>query len=573
MLDYFAKLNDTVQRKKDKPCLSWLDFSKLFKTGKQGLTGVLVDRKHTENKYAFKISQHVNYLAEHEFKVMNRLNDIHEFCPHFCRSFALLPVAVEPKPKKNANPFDLESKYPIQQNLLLEEYLEGNKLCKYIKSEDAPIELIFSAIKQTLAGISIAQTHCEFTHYDLHSDNVILQKCDYDTVFLYVLDNETAVAVPSYGFCAGIIDYGFAYVDSTLNDYLSATLAHTECGYLCDRFDPIADPKVMLISCMAELKEFRGKEKETKKFSNIVKNIFSSLNVGWDCGWDENDSVGASYAVLDKVQKKTQVKSKLFQKYGDYCLDLMLSLIKLPLSKNSTKNLQVSYDSFVREFSKFEVEIQSSVYNLYILRAIVDSARSVEDLYLSEEEGMRKKAIDKFRLNVIATFQTVTKFCSPKKIHYERLLCSLFSFADCASGCLRKIIDSKVDIKAQEYSSMPISTIGEILNILSVNLEDTYKFNKKTNVIVLDSLNKSKHSVSDLKAIEIEQINKLPWFMRGNLLNDMLNQKNDLSDSEEMLIGSKKRYQNEAEADEYEADEYEAEDKDEDEDEDEDEDN
>jgi hypothetical protein len=538
MLDDFSKLNDVVQRKLDKPCLQWLEFSKLFKTGKQGLTGLMTDKKHA-SKYAFKVSQHVNYLAEHEYKIMNRLNDIQDFCPHFCRSFALLPVSLEPKPKKNTNPFEIVSKYPINQNLLLEEYIDGNKLCKHIKSDDTPIEVIFSAIKQTLAAVSIAQTHCEFTHYDLHSDNVILRKCDFDTVFLYVFDNESAVAIPSLGYIAGIIDFGFAFVDASQNEFLTGTLAHTECGFICDRFDPIADPKVLLVSCMAELHDYKGKVKETKKFCNIVKNLFANVKVQWDCGWDENDFIGASYAVLDKVQKKTHVKSKLFQKYGDYCLDLMLSLIKLPLTKGSTKNLQISYDSFVKEFSKFENEIQSSVYNLYILRAIVDSARSVEEMYLSEEEGMRKKAIDTFRLDVIACFQTVTRFCSPKKIHYERLLCSLYSFASCASGCLSIIIDAGVEVKQKQYDSMPVSTVCEMLNIFSVNLEDNYQFNKKTKVVVLDSAKRTKHVVSDLKQSEIDQINKLPGFMRGNLLNDMLNQKDEMSDSEENLLGFK----------------------------------
>ena len=106
-LKMFSNHSEIVLKNKGKPFHKWLKFNKLFKTGKQGITG-LVNDKH-DNKFAFKLSQHVNYLAEHEYNVMLKLNSLNLFCPHFCKAYDLIPVMVEPKSQKDANPFEIKS--------------------------------------------------------------------------------------------------------------------------------------------------------------------------------------------------------------------------------------------------------------------------------------------------------------------------------------------------------------------------------------------------------------------------------------------------------------------------------
>ena len=440
---------------------------------------------------------------------------------------------MEPKPKNDLNPFNVTSKYPVNRNVLIEEMIDGLKLCRHVKSS-SNIEIVFSAIKQALTAVVIAQEHCKFTHYDLHSDNIILRKCDPDTVFVYVMDDERAIAVPSLGYYSTVIDFGFSYIDASDSQPFTSTLAHTEVGFVSDRFNAMADAKVLLISINEELKDYRSAE-EVETFGNLVKNIFAKLNVHWDCGWDDNDTEGASYILIKKVQKKTDAKSKLFKKYGDYCMDILFSLIKLPLEENSTKELQLSYDIFVKEFSKIENEIQSSVYNLYILKEIVDSAREVEGMYLSNRT--RTQAIDKFRLSVIDVIDRVSKFCSPKKVHYERMLCSLYSFADCANGYLYKIVGEQVKEKQKLYDTLPISSVFEIVNILNVNLQDTYIYNKKSKIVILDAMNKTRSEMS-LSSEELEMVNGLPSFMRGMALAELYKQNDgecpDLSDESDI---------------------------------------
>ena len=105
--------------------------------------------------------------------------------------------------------------------------------------------------------------------------------------------------------------------------------------------------------------------------------------------------------------------------------------------------------------------------------------------YISEPENVVKK----FRLDVDSAILKVSKFCSPRKIHYEKMLCSLYNFANCASGMLFHIMKKNQRYKNEEYSKLPITGIIDVINILMTNLEDTYKYNENTVVSVVDAVN------------------------------------------------------------------------------------
>ena len=80
-----------VIENEDRPWEDWLEFVQSFrKPGKQGLVGLLKKRVTNDDEdpeyFVFKVSQYVNHLALHEGTVMKGLNDISEYCPHFCTS-------------------------------------------------------------------------------------------------------------------------------------------------------------------------------------------------------------------------------------------------------------------------------------------------------------------------------------------------------------------------------------------------------------------------------------------------------------------------------------------------------
>jgi thiol-disulfide isomerase/thioredoxin len=219
LLNEFSEYNRLVsyyEKYKNEPFENWLEFDSTFKNpGKQGLVGIL-KVKNENDKCVFKISQYINYLAQHESIVMEGLNEISGYCPHFCKSIGVVKCKVDPKSRKEGNPFNSNAKYPIEKEVLLCEYIEESyKLCNYIRSEEKiSEEILYSAIKQILMAIVIAQHKKKFTHYDLHSNNIMMKKCNKDLVFLYVIDNDNQFCVPTFGHYPVIIDFGFSYIEN-----------------------------------------------------------------------------------------------------------------------------------------------------------------------------------------------------------------------------------------------------------------------------------------------------------------------------------------------------------------------
>jgi len=94
--------------------------------------------------------------------------------------------------------------YPVQTIFMekcdktLGEMLEGEYQDKQIKS------ILF----QTIFGLAFLQKHFDFTHNDLHVNNIMITKTD--KKFLIYNYNKTYYRVPTCGYIAKIIDYGRA---------------------------------------------------------------------------------------------------------------------------------------------------------------------------------------------------------------------------------------------------------------------------------------------------------------------------------------------------------------------------
>jgi hypothetical protein len=518
---------------------------KLFKCGKQGYTGVLEDKE--KKSVVFKVSKKIDFNTEHEYAVLSRLNDL-AFCPNFTKVFNLIEQQVEPVVPKNTSPFIVTSKYPILKKVILEEFVPGQKLYHHITQGTVKTEVIYNVIKQTLCAIATGQSLANLTHYDLHSDNVMLTPCDSNIVYLYTFNDELAFAVPTHGYTSKIIDFGFSFIDKLRGKYLNTTMGHTDIGFVSDRFDWVADPKLFLISIKDELEKNR---KGTKVFSNIVKNLFSGLTVDWECGWDDFGGKSAADALNKELEKKCKVNNtKVFERYITYAVDMLCNLIVLPFEQKSYEDLFISYSAFVKEFTKIEEHISSSQYNLFILKSIVDSARKHKELYLEDKEN----GINAFRKDVNHAILSVSKFCSPRGIHFEKMLVSLYTFASCAEGYFHHFMKKKMSQKYEEYENIPVKGILDIIQILNVNLEDNYIYSEDTRLIVVDT-NQNLQKEIDLNEDVIEVVNAAPKELKGLLLyNYYVNydQRNDEEDDE----------QNELSGDDYEDEDYEAEDED-----------
>jgi len=520
MLKEIDRVRKKYQENRNKPFKSWLNYENIFPNqGKQGIVGTMTT-KDKSNSVVFKISQDINYGIEHESIVMESLNDISGYNPHFCKSIGMIEAAVEPKYKKDQNPFSIKSKYPVRKKLLLMEYLKNcYKLYNYIKS-DISEDILYSTIKQVILSLIIAQNKLHFTHYDLHSCNVIMKKCSKDLVIMYRIDEDNAYVVPTYGYYPVIIDYGFSYVKNMQNGPLYPSLGHTKVGFNSFTYDMFSDAKLFLVTVADEIFEKRH-SKESKKLKRVVYNMFKRLKIDWKSGWDGFENESAS-DYIGRLIKSFDVKSKLFDEYEFYCIDLIQSLIILPLERRSYSNMEKAYRSFIKEWNKIESNIASVYYNLYILKSIVNCARLVRADYLSL--NTRDKAVKEFKRSVYSVIDEVTSFCNPKSINFEILLCSLYVLANSFEGIFFDITQSTLLKKNEYYDDLPFESMEDIYKILEVNIPSKCSFDKSTKLLILDGI-REKTRVYDFSELDEESISFLNDYdniIRGFILDDII---------------------------------------------------
>jgi len=517
----FNKLLAYYNSNKDKDWKDWLVVEKIFpRPGKQGLVGLMSAKDDSTIVFVFKISQYINHLVQHEFTVIESLDSISDFCPHFCRAVGTIVCQIDPYKRKDGNPFVCESKYPIDKEVLLLEYLHDTyKFNNYINSSKVPEHSLLSTVKQTLLAISIGQQKNNLTHYDLHSNNIMMKRCSRDLVFLYILNSELQFCIPSYGSYPVIIDYGFSYSKSMENGPMWSTLNHTDVGFMSDRFDPFADPTLFLVTVADEIHEVR-KSKNSRKLLNIVKNNYTPLKIDWQSGWDTDNRHCATDYLLDILSKHNS-GSKIFKEQEYYCIDLLQSLIVLPLETQNYTNIATPFKTFTKEFSKIENEISSPFYCLYILKGIVDSVRTVRSEYINKDT--REQAVSYFRLSVYETIDSVVKYCKPKDIHFEKMLCSLLCLSKCMEGVLHDAMIIRMTKKEQMYLKVPLKTPEELCTVIDINIEDNYIFNEKTNILAIDCIKNTCYPV-EITMEQMEILNSYKSISRGiELYNSIKN--------------------------------------------------
>jgi len=516
----FKKLVTYYEKNKHLPWEDWLKVQKIFpRPGKQGLVGLMSGKDDDSIVYVFKISQSINYLVQHELSVMTSLNELADFCPHFCRSIGGITCQVDPEKRKEGNPFVCESKYKIEKEVLLTEYLNNSyKFYNYIVSEKVHESVLYSIVKQVLLAFTIGQRNKNFCHYDAHSNNIMIKRCSKDLVFLYVIDENNQFCVSTKGYYPVLIDFGFSYSVDMNNGPLWPSLNHTEVGFLSDRFDPIADPKLFLVTVSDEIHENK-KSKNSRKLKNIAKNIYGKLDIDWESGWDTDCKKCATDYVINRLSKYSK-SSPLFREYEYYCMDIIQTLIILPLEKQSSSNIEIPYLTFLAEFSKIESEISSPFYCLYLLKGIVDSARTVRNDYLDAKT--REHAVGYFRQSILERIDSIAKYCQPKNINYEKMLCGLLCLAKCTEGILYEAMEKRMRKKRESYKKIPLGTPEEIFTAVDFNIPDDYELSEKTSVIVIDNIKKSCYPV-ELSNEQKKEINSYLSISRGSELYKMIN--------------------------------------------------
>lgn len=144
----------------------------------------------------------------HELVVGLKLNQVRSYVPNFAYvfgGFQCTPPGIYNKEVFSwCNTQRFEIKYimyeNIQPSISLSEYIKG---CTF--------EQWLGAYLQILYALMVADELVDFTHYDLHTENVLLRKLDRIVDIPYTIEDNSTVYINT-NVIATIIDYGFSHV-------------------------------------------------------------------------------------------------------------------------------------------------------------------------------------------------------------------------------------------------------------------------------------------------------------------------------------------------------------------------
>ena len=513
----YQEIIDIYYEKKDRPWDEWLEYESKFNTNyTQSVTGIFKIR-NTNHKCVFKMSNSMNNIISHEYTVSQDMNKIDKYCHNFCRSIGIIECNIDVN-NKTENPFHIDSrdkKGIIKKLVILYEYIEGTSLSRLIRSHLIKDVNIMSIIKQVLLSLCIAQREYDFTHYDLHTDNILVMSCDNDTSFLYVINEANQFLIPSYGYYPVIIDYGYSYTKNLNNLPFWNTLKFSDVGICPNQPNFLHDIKRFIVS----VSRLFIKYKHTPS-SMITKRIISNLFYDID---ELNYKSGLvpynnHEIMLNYVSNLNCDKSILFKSYMVYCLDILQSLVILPFENHNTNDLEISFNTFLNEWIKIENQLNSNKLKLYILNSITIRAITCRGDYY--DSNTRKKAITDFRRNIYTDINQVLSFCKLDGIDFEKMLCSIYVFSQSIEGILFNISTKCNEYREKLTELVEIKNTDNFFCVFDVNLPDDYIYNKNSKVVILEEPMTTIKLSNEL----LDDINDISSLTRGTYIYDNFKQ-------------------------------------------------
>jgi hypothetical protein len=424
--------------------------------------------------------------------------------------------------RTSENPFEYGKKDThIETDVLVMEQIEdARKLYRYIKNDNITPDIILSVVKQTLIANLIAGDHLRFSHYDLHSNNVLVKKCPTNTAFFYILDENRTYLTPTYGYVPIIIDFGFSFNKNCENRPFYGTLAHTDIGFIPSVYDQHADSKLFLTSVSYEMKKYKKSELSTT-FRNLITSIYNKCDIDLECGWDDRDGVSISDQLLKKMSAQFK-RSAFFDEQGHHIVDLLQTLVDLPLVNRYTNdNIHDLTGILVTEFLKIEREINNDFYNMYIIKTIIESCNRHKTNYL--DKNKREEAISSFKRDILGCIDSLVKFCNPK-INWEKLICCLLCLSKCIENYCYDKMKRLMSVKRADYNNMPVRSPTEIYESIEANIPSHFVYDKDTDIYVWNCIEKQSYKMK-IPDDMIDQLNHTHPFERGMILYEYLSGK------------------------------------------------
>ena len=484
---------------------------KFKKSGNQGIVELVeINGKRT----IVKVSQYIDFVARHEFNVMKGLNVLSSYCPHFCRAYELKEMNLG-KQYENMPSIFYDSNSTNESNkikmdvLFMEQIPSSLSLATGILDQSISKKQLFSCLKQVLIGLKIAQLKLNFTHYDLHTDNVLLLPVNKDSYSLYVFENDLFL-LPTYGVLPIIIDFGFSYCDSLLGTNFYSTLEHTNRGYCPFMPDFFNDIKILMLNVVQDNIRTDNAYR-LDRFESFIFKIFGKLAIDLESGWEDVDgpSLNANVAmeVIDLSKRLVNNRKHPFIEYPHFCVDILSTMISLPFKDNKgvKSTIRTPFTMFIKEFEKI-----STLKKYKTLKDLIDVSKKYKEDY----EKNKPKVISMFTNELE---QKVGKVNAST----EKLLCSLSSLSKRMENNYLKNVKDLHSFKKEQNDILNSQKIYNILD-LYYTIEQMYNpssftFKPGCKIYIWNTISKKNDSVL-LTNTDISELQRMPCKDQASLL-------------------------------------------------------
>ena len=230
--------------------------------------------------------------------------------------------------------------FPVQYMFL--EKLDGT-LEDFLDTENIDYDLILSCLFQTIFTLTFLQKHFDFTHNDLHINNIMYKSTT--TTYLYYKYNNIYFKVPTYGYIFKIIDFGrsiYTFKNKTYHNDVYTKYGEAEGQYQYpipnvalykdDRYknDIMPNPSFDMCRLSTTMLDFIEENNDLYTFlKNIVidkngKNIYDDMSDSFDLYIDiaKYSCNGIPHILLSNdIFKKYRTKKRYFPKRDFYGMD------------------------------------------------------------------------------------------------------------------------------------------------------------------------------------------------------------------------------------------------------------
>jgi hypothetical protein len=290
--------------------------------GEQSLVGFL--KCPSQDSVFAKVPRDIGFSSYHEWSIAARLAQFPQLQNFYAQARGL--VAVWSAPVLRVENDEQISFVPIagwiqKSALSLQFYKSEESLREFIERVAPQDPALCSAILvQVLCAIRLAQEACDFTHYDMHGDNILVcprPVTQAQPSKMFKFKDGSGCECEPIEYEMVIIDFGRAYCDSLVNTPVNVELFNTHAGLFSIRATSRADMLFLLSSC-GEV--FPALDEKLTAYQAHVD----------AAGWWESRRASALAQARALVNIASQ-KSRLFSADLNQCLVIFSHLCILPL--------------------------------------------------------------------------------------------------------------------------------------------------------------------------------------------------------------------------------------------------